>query len=100
MELLHIPLNQLKISPLNMRHSKKSPDISDILPSIKERGIQQPLLVRKNGKGYEVIAGRRRFFSLKKLEQEKEKINPVPCAIIDSKDDADALEALQILLKS
>ena len=93
MQLQHIPLNQLKISPLNMRHSRKAPDVSDILPSIRERGIQQPLLVRKNGKGYEVIAGRRRFFSLKEIEQKGKKTDPVPCAIMVEGDDAAALEA-------
>lgn len=93
MQLQHIPLNQLKISPLNMRHSRKAPDVSDILPSIRERGIQQPLLVRKNGKGYEIIAGRRRYFSLKEIEQKGKKADPVPCAIMAEGDDAAALEA-------
>ncbi len=93
MELTHIPLNQLTISPLNMRHSRKAPDISDILPSIRERGIQQPLLVRKNGKGYEIVAGRRRYFSLKEIEQQDENVELVPCAIMTEGDDAAALEA-------
>ncbi len=93
MELAHIPLDQLTVSPLNMRHSRKAPDISDILPSIRERGIQQPLLVRKNGKGYEIVAGRRRYFSLKEIEQKDEKVDPVPCAIMTDGDDAAALEA-------
>ncbi|PHS08475.1 MAG: chromosome partitioning protein ParB [Blastopirellula sp.] len=93
MQLQHIPLDQLKISPLNMRHSRKAPDVSDILPSIRERGIQQPLLVRKNGKGYEIIAGRRRYFSLKKIEQKDKKTDPVPCAIMAEGDDAAAVEA-------
>jgi len=93
MELAHIPLNKLKISPQNMRHSQKKPDISDILPSIKERGIQQPLLVRKNKNDYEIIAGRRRFFSLKEIEKTDKISEPVPCAIMKSGDDATALEA-------
>ena len=70
MDLQHIPLDQLKVSTLNMRHARKAPDVSDILPSIRARGVQQPLLVRKNGKGYEIVAGRRRFFSLKQIAKE------------------------------
>ena len=94
MELAHIPLNKLKISPQNMRFNQKDPDISDILPSIRERGIQQPLLVRKNGKHYEIVAGRRRYFSLKQIDKKDKSNNPVPCAIMpDSDDDAKALEA-------
>ncbi len=93
MELAHIPLCELKVSPLNMRHERKAPDISDILPSIRAPGVQQPLLVRKNGSGYEIVAGRRRFHCLKKIEKEGGDVAPVPCAIMAEKDDATALEA-------
>ncbi len=93
MELAKIPLGQLEISPHNMRHGRKAPDVSDILPSIRARGIQQPLLVRKKGKAFEIIAGRRRFFSLKKIAQKNKKAEPVPCAIMDEGDDAEAIEA-------
>ena len=93
MELQHIPLNQLKVSTLNMRHGRKAPDVSDILPSIRARGIQQPLLVRKNGKGYEIVVGRRRFFSLKAIVKEGGEIDPVPCAVMEPSDDVAALEA-------
>jgi len=93
MELAHIPLDHLKISHLNMRHGRKAPDISDILPSIRARGIQQPLLVRKNGKGYEIVAGRRRFFCAKTIAKDGGAIEPLPCAIMAAGDDAAALEA-------
>lgn len=93
MELSHIPLDELKVSALNMRHARKAPDVSDILPSIRARGVQQPLLVRKNGKGYEIVAGRRRFFSLKTIAKEGGEVAPVPCAIMTEGDDAAALEA-------
>ncbi|WP_420346518.1 ParB/RepB/Spo0J family partition protein [Pelagibius sp.] len=93
MELTHIPLDQLKVSPLNMRYARKAPDTSDILPSIRARGVQQPLLVRQNGKGYEIVAGRRRFFSLKTIAKEGGEIGPVPCAVMVEGDDAAAIEA-------
>ena len=54
MDLQHIPLSNLKIATVNVRHSRKPPDVSDILPSIRARGVLQPLLVRPNGKGYEI----------------------------------------------
>ncbi len=93
MQLSHIPLDQLKVSPLNMRHARKAPDVSDILPSIRARGVQQPLLVRKNGKGFEIVAGRRRFFSRKAIAKEGGEIAAVPGAIMAEGDDAAALEA-------
>jgi ParB family transcriptional regulator, chromosome partitioning protein len=53
MELMHIPLSELAIAKVNVRHGVKKADYKDLIPSIKERGILQPLLVRKNGRGYE-----------------------------------------------
>jgi ParB family chromosome partitioning protein len=76
-----------------MRHARKAPDLSDILPRIGARGVQQPLLVRKNGKGYEVVAGRRRLFALKALAKENGESAPVPCAVMADGDDAAAVEA-------
>jgi len=93
MDLQHIPLRNLKVSKLNMRHARKAPDVSDILPTIRAHGVQQPLLVRPNGKGYEIIAGRRRFFALKALAKETGEAPDVPCAVMEPGDDAAALEA-------
>ena len=57
MQLQHIDIDRLHVSSLNMRHSKREPDVSDILPSVKARGILQPLLVRPNADGFEIVAG-------------------------------------------
>ena len=39
MELTRIALSKLSVSALNMRQGKKKPDISDILPSVKAKGV-------------------------------------------------------------
>jgi len=93
MELRHIKLDNLKPTNVNVRHGKAPPDITDILPSIRKRGILQPLLVRPNGKGYEVVAGRRRYFAAKALQKDGAKVEPIPCAIMAKGDDAAAIEA-------
>ena len=96
MELAHIPLDKLSISTQNMRHGAKPPVITDIMPSIQKLGIQQPLLVRKNGEGFEIVAGRRRYFSLMEIaknDKSDKKVEDVPCAIMAAGDDAAALEA-------
>jgi ParB family chromosome partitioning protein len=84
MDLQHIPLSNLKIATVNVRHSRKPPDVSDILPSIRARGVLQPLLVRPNGKGYEIVAGRRRYFAASKVAEEQG-VSPdevlLPCAV-------------------
>ncbi len=91
MELKHIPLSDLKVSKTNVRkHGGK--DIADLIPSIKAHGILQPLLVRANGKGFEIIAGQRRYRACSALAEETV-IAPVPCIIMADGDDAAALEA-------
>lgn len=92
-DLTHIPLDQLSVSKLNMRHGRKKPDVSDILPSIREKGIRQTLLVRREGDGYGVIAGRRRYFALLELAKETGTNPLVPCAIMREDDAASAIEA-------
>ncbi len=93
MQLRHIKLEDLKLATINVRHGKATPDVSDIQPSIKKRGILQPLLVRPNGKGFEIVAGRRRYFAARNLQKEGEKVEPIPCAIMAKGDDAAAMEA-------
>ena len=92
-DLIHLPLSALSISKLNMRHGRKAPDVSDILPSIREKGIRQTLLVRREGERYGVIAGRRRFFALQQVAKETGADPLVPCAVMAEDDAASAIEA-------
>ena len=96
-DLKFIPFSQLHISKLNMRHSETAPDIDDILPSVKTRGIRQPLIVRREGgtakkPKYGIVAGRRRHFCLTALVEEGIEMADVPCCVMDAKDDALAIE--------
>ena len=95
MQLTHIDIGKLSVSALNMRHGKKAPDTSDILPSIRSRGVLVPLLVRPNGEPdiFEIVAGRRRYFAAKTVADEQGEIAPLPCAVMEPGDDAAALEA-------
>lgn len=95
MKLDFIDIDKLSIAKTNMRHKGKDPDIADILPSIRARGILVPLLVRPNCEGgrFEIVAGRRRFTAANAVVREGGASRPLPCAILDDGDDADALEA-------
>lgn len=93
MELRHIPLPELHVAASNARHKSRKPDLSDILPSIRKRGILQPLLVRPDAQGFGIVAGRRRYLAAKMLEQEGQEIESLPCAVMGDADDADAVEA-------
>ena len=95
MQLAHIPIDRLSVSIANMRHSKRAPDITDILPSVRARGVLVPLLVRPNGspENFEIVAGRRRYFAAMAVADERGEAEALPCAIMEDGDDADALEA-------
>jgi len=88
-----IPLSALQVSKLNMRHGRKKPGVSDILPSIRQHGVRQSLLVRQEGEVYGVIAGRRRLFALKEIAKETGIDVAVPCIVMRDDSDAEALEA-------
>src|ERR1019366_9104902 len=94
MELRNIDYSKLTVSPLNMRYGA-DPDVSDILPTIRKRGIYMPLLVRPNGgpETFEIVAGSRRFKAAGIIREEAGEIEPLPCAIMADGDDAAALEA-------
>ncbi|MFN3817533.1 ParB/RepB/Spo0J family partition protein [Blastomonas sp.] len=95
MKLDFIDLGNLSIAAANMRGKGKDPDVSDLLPSVRARGVLVPLLVRPNcSEGrFEIVAGRRRFTAVSAVAREGGAVKPIPCAILDEGDDADALEA-------
>ena len=61
MKLDFIDLGKLSISKTNMRYGKKAPDVSDILPTVRARGVLVPLIVRPNcaDGAFEIVAGAR-----------------------------------------
>jgi ParB family chromosome partitioning protein len=95
MKLDFIDVDHLSIAATNMRGKGKDPDVSDLLPSVRARGVLVPLLVRPNcAEGhFEIVAGRRRFTAVHAVAREGGAVKPIPCAILDEGDDADALEA-------
>jgi len=101
MKLDFIDLGKLSVSPTNMRGGRKPADITDILPSVRARGVLVPILVRQNGTAdtFEIVAGRRRFEAARAVAAERcasgepGEAEPIPCAIIAAGDDAAAIEA-------
>lgn len=99
MKLDFIPLDKLVIAKANMRGTGRAPDVSDILPTVRSRGILVPMLVRPRADSegdFEIVAGRRRFTAATKVASEGGPYRPAPCAILDDADDADAIEASMI----
>lgn len=95
MRLEFVPLDKLSVSEANMRYAKKAPDVSDILPTVRKRGVIQSLIVRPNcdPDHFEILAGARRFHAAILVAEETGQSDPLPCAILDDGDDAAAIEA-------
>jgi ParB family chromosome partitioning protein len=60
-QILKVPIEEIHPNPFQSRTIFDREKIEELVASIKERGIIQPLLVRKRGESYELIAGERRW---------------------------------------
>ena len=91
-DLHHIPLADLTLSKLNVRrHGPK--EIDSLAASIAALGLIHPLLVRRAGDGFEIVAGQRRYLAMKKLNAEgTPETDTLPCIVMDATDDAQAIE--------
>jgi ParB family chromosome partitioning protein len=94
-----IALQSLHVSPFNMRAEKKVPSLkrmaeisANILPTVREKGILTPLIVRPNADGFEILAGRRRYYAARVIESETGSFPPVQCDLREECSDAEALE--------
>jgi len=56
-----VPITKISASPWQPRNTFESKALGELTDSIKLHGILQPLLVRKVGSKFELIAGERRF---------------------------------------
>jgi ParB family chromosome partitioning protein len=87
--LLEVPVNAVAPNPKQPRTRFDDEAIGSLAASIREVGILQPIVVRKAGPGYELIAGERRLRAAKLAG-----LATVPVVVRDT-DDADTLrEAL------
>lgn len=56
-----VSIDKIKPNPNQPRTHFNETQLQELSESIKENGVLQPLLVRKHGNGYEIIAGERRY---------------------------------------
>lgn len=54
-------LSQIRANQYQPRTSFDQKKLEELAESIKKHGVIQPILVRKDGKGFELVAGERRF---------------------------------------
>lgn len=74
-EVATIPLNQLSIDEkVNVRKTGRGSE-PEFVGSIEAKGIIEPLQVRKNGTGYKIMNGGKRFAALEWMRDNKKKAN-------------------------
>jgi ParB family chromosome partitioning protein len=62
-----IPVGQIRPNPYQPRARFSEDALQELMASIKEHGVLQPIVVRASGTGYEVVAGERRLRAAKAL---------------------------------
>jgi len=65
--IVQIPIDELQANPLQPRGVITPESLTDLVDSIREHGILEPLVVAKTPAGYQIIAGERRWRSAKIL---------------------------------
>lgn len=73
-----VPLTKVKPNARQPRKNFDQQELEELADSIRQNGIIQPLVVRKVGQGYEIIAGERRYRAAKLA-----KLKEVPVVIRD-----------------
>jgi ParB family chromosome partitioning protein len=80
-KVVEIPLKDLRPNPYQPRKTFDEQSIDELAASIKEHGVIQPIIVRNALRGYEIIAGERRFRASQKIGLEK-----IPAVVRDFTD--------------
>lgn len=69
-KVIQIPLSKLRANPYQPRKTFHDDSIDELAISIKENGVIQPIIVRSVLKGFEIIAGERRWRASQKCNLE------------------------------
>lgn len=82
-----VKLKDIVPNPFQPRQQFSREKMTDLVNSIREKGVIQPVLVRPVDAGYELIAGERRWRAARELN-----INEIPVIVRKDVDDASSLE--------
>lgn len=74
----HVPLGDIEANPLQPRRMFDAEELDDLVQSLDQHGMLQPLVVmlHPSGQGYQLIAGERRLRAAREL-----KWDSVPCIV-------------------
>lgn len=85
-EVLALDLASIHPNPFQPRRDFADGDLAELAASIREHGVVQPIIVRRHGDGYQIVAGERRYRASQQLA-----LATIP-AIVRTADDSAMLE--------
>ena len=87
--IVSININNIKPNENQPRKTFDEEKIAELANSILEHGLIQPIVVRKKAKGYEIVAGERRYRAARKAG-----LKNIPCLIRELTDEQNMLLAI------
>jgi ParB family transcriptional regulator, chromosome partitioning protein len=84
---LEIEISKITPNPFQPRTEFGPEEIQDLANSIREKGLLQPILLRKHHQGYQIVAGERRFRAMQLLGRTQ-----VPALVREQLSDRDMME--------
>lgn len=84
-----VDINDIKPNENQPRKEFDEEKIGELASSIKEHGLIQPVILRKLGKGFEIVAGERRWRACRKAG-----LKEIPCIVKELTDEQNMLIAI------
>lgn len=81
-EVVDLPLSELRPNPYQPRKIFDDEALNELASSIKVNGVFQPIIVKKTIKGYDIVAGERRYRASKKAG-----LTTIPAIVKDFSDE-------------
>src|SRR5690349_21307288 len=78
----HVPIDPIDANPLQPRRTFHSEHLEELAQSIRANGVIQPLVVRRAGSRYQLVAGERRWRAAKMADARE-----VPVVVREIPDD-------------
>jgi len=78
---LRLPIRQIRSNPFQPRHDFEEDDLQSLCDSLRAHGLLQPIVVRRTGDGYQLVAGERRLRAAVKAGWSE-----VPVQVVEAED--------------
>lgn len=65
--VLEVEISKISPNPYQPRREFSEEEIRELAESIRLKGMLQPILLRRHGEGYQIVAGERRFRAMRSL---------------------------------